>query len=78
MDKYRIITEKGIEYTDLKANRISTLESRAMEESLANMITLECFNKYATPNDLTAVEEYIKTNQNSIYKFGINYGSRFN
>ena len=72
MDKYRIITEKGIEYTDLKANRISTLESRAMEESLANMITLECFNKYATPNDLTAVEEYIKTNQNSIYKFGIN------
>lgn len=45
-----------------------THEPVAMEESLANMITLKLFNRY--PDDFKSVKEFIK-DQPPFYKFGI-------
>ncbi len=46
-----------------------TLEAKAMEESLANMITLQCFKKYG--KDFETVKNCIRK-QPIIYQFGIN------
>lgn len=48
----------------------SSLEAKAMEESLANMITIEWFKEYA-PEDEKYIKHFIDNWQSSIYKFGI-------
>ena len=55
---------------DNSKNWPSSLEAKAMEESLANMITLEWFKEYA-PEDEKYVKCFIDNWQSSIYKFGI-------
>ena len=55
---------------DNSKNWPSSLEAKAMEESLANMITLEWFKVYA-PEDKKYVKCFIDNWQSSIYKFGI-------
>ena len=45
------------------------IEAKAMEESLANMITIKWFKEYA-PNDLENVKQFIN-NQDCIYRFGL-------
>ena len=49
---------------------LNSLFSRAMEESLANMITLQWFEKFDHSN-YKKVKSFIET-QPEIYKFGIN------
>ena len=71
MDKYREGSGEQLQYTDKTANWPFSLEARAMEESLANKITLDWFRKYAPdPEDFKKVKEYIEK-QPAIYKFGI-------
>lgn len=55
---------------DNSKNLPSTLEAKAMEESLANMITIEWFKEYAS-EDEKYVKHFIDNWQSSIYKFGI-------
>lgn len=55
---------------DNSRNWPSTLEAKAMEESLANKVTLDVFENYAH-EDLKYVRNYIDNWQSSIYKFGI-------
>ncbi len=49
-------------------NSTKTLYSKAMEESLANMITLHCFNR----EDLKKVNDFMLYHQPAIYQFGVN------
>lgn len=69
MDKYRVVLEGQLQFTDKTVNWPFSLEARAMEESLANKITLDWFNKYA-PKDVDQVRCYIEE-QPAIYRFGI-------
>ncbi len=66
MDRYRIIDANEIQYTNLP----NTVEAKAMEESLANAITLFVFRKYAN-EDYKYVRHYIDNMQSAIYKFGL-------
>ena len=70
MDRYRIIDENGIQYTNPKENWSNTVEAKAMEESMANAITLFVFRKYAN-EDYKYVRHYIDNMQSAIYKFGL-------
>ena len=45
-------------------------ETLAIEESLANMITLQCFKEFA-PDDYPYVLNYIDQRQSALYQFGI-------
>lgn len=74
MDKFREVAERQLKYDYDKnikatANWPCTLETKAMEESLANKITLDWFKKYA-PKDAEQVRCYIDK-QPTIYRFGI-------
>ena len=69
MDKYRVVSEGQLIYEDINANWPISLEARAMEESLANKITLDWFKKYA-PEDLEKVKQYMEK-QSAFYHFGI-------
>ncbi len=71
MDKYRIIDENGITYTDIEENWPNSVEAKGMEESLANAVTLNCFKKYASSHDLEYVQHFINNCQPSIYRFGL-------
>ena len=67
------IMDKYLEKQD--ANNKNSLwpyctEAKAMEESLANMITLQCFYQFAH-NDYPYVLNYIDQKQPAIYQFGI-------
>ena len=64
MDKY--ITVDGS--TDSSKNWPYTVEAKAMEESLANAITLDAFGKHA---DYKYVRHFIDNMQSSLYKFGL-------
>ena len=55
---------------DNSNNWPSSLEAKAMEESLANKITLNWFRLFA-PNEFKYVKHYIDKYQPAIYKFGI-------
>lgn len=55
---------------DNSNNWPSSLEAKAMEESLANKITLSWFRLFA-PNEFKYVKHYIDKYQPAIYKFGI-------
>lgn len=46
--------------------------SRFMEESLANMLTLQYFEKTAKKSETQKVKKFIENNQPSIYKCGVN------
>ena len=70
MDRYRIIDGNGIQYTNPKENWSNTVEAKAMEESMANAITLFVFRKYAN-EDYKYVRHYIDNMQSAIYKFGL-------
>ena len=70
MDRYRIIDGNGIQYTNPKENWPNTVEAKAMEESMANAITLFVFRKYAN-EDYKYVRHYIDNMQSAIYKFGL-------
>ena len=70
MDKYRIVDGDSLCFTDSNKNWPVTLEAKAMEESLANAMTLYVFKKYATNEDYKYVYDYI-FNQPAIYQFGI-------
>jgi len=70
MDKYRIADSKGTFFMNIKKNWSDTLEAKAMEESLANAITLNAFRQHA-PNDYKRVHHFIDEMQSSIYKFGL-------
>ena len=70
MDKYRIADSKGTFFMNTKKNWSDTLEAKAMEESLANAITLNAFRQHA-PNDYKRVHHFIDEMQSSIYKFGL-------
>ena len=70
MDRYRIIDGYGIQYTNPKENWSNTVEAKAMEESMANAITLFVFRKYAN-EDYKYVRHYIDNMQSAIYKFGL-------
>lgn len=70
MDRYRIIDGNEIQYTNPKENLSNTVEAKAMEESMANAITLFVFRKYAN-EDYKYVRHYIDNMQSAIYKFGL-------
>ena len=70
MDRYRIIDGNEIQYTNPKENCPNTVEAKAMEESMANAITLFVFRKYAN-EDYKYVRHYIDNMQSAIYKFGL-------
>ena len=70
MDRYRIIDGNEIQYTNPKENWSNTVEAKAMEESMANAITLFVFRKYAN-EDYKYVRHYIDNMQSAIYKFGL-------
>ena len=70
MDRYRIIDGDGIRYTNPEKNWPNTIEAKAMEESMANAITLFVFRKYAN-EDYKYVRHYIDNMQPAIYKFGL-------
>lgn len=53
-----------------KNNWPNSKETWAMEESLANMITLQCFKEFA-PDDYPYVLNYIDQRQSALYQFGI-------
>ena len=55
---------------DLKKNWPDTLEAKAMEESLANAITLQVFDKYAK-DDYKYVHHFEDNWQPTIYRFGL-------
>ena len=69
---YQIVLIHELAHAMMDKNHVSlnSLFSRAMEESLANMITLQWFKKFDHSN-YEKVESFIKT-QPEIYKFGIN------
>ena len=70
MDRYQIIDGNEIQYTNPKENWPNTVEAKAMEESMANAITLFVFRKYAN-EDYKYVRHYIDNMQSAIYKFGL-------
>ena len=70
MDRYQIIDGNEIQYTNPKENWSNTVEAKAMEESMANAITLFVFRKYAN-EDYKYVRHYIDNMQSAIYKFGL-------
>ena len=70
MDRYQIIDGNEIQYTNPKENCPNTVEAKAMEESMANAITLFVFRKYAN-EDYKYVRHYIDNMQSAIYKFGL-------
>ena len=70
MDRYQIIDGNEIQYTNPKENLSNTVEAKAMEESMANAITLFVFRKYAN-EDYKYVRHYIDNMQSAIYKFGL-------
>jgi hypothetical protein len=55
---------------DPNQNRPDTLEAKAMEESLANAITLHVFDKYAKDN-YKYVHHFVDNWQPTIYRFGL-------
>lgn len=65
-----LIHELAHAMMDKNHESLNSLFSRAMEESLANMITLQWFEKFDHSN-YEKVESFINT-QPEIYKFGIN------
>ncbi len=70
MDRYRIVDGDGIRYINPEENWPNTVEAKAMEESMANAITLFVFRKYAN-EDYKYVRHYIDNMQSAIYKFGL-------
>ncbi len=58
-------------YANSSDNWPLTIEAKAMEESLANMITLEWFKNHAAYEEYQLVKHFIDNWQNSIYRFGI-------
>ena len=70
MDRFQIIDGNEIQYTNPKENWPNTVEAKAMEESMANAITLFVFRKYAN-EDYKYVRHYIDNMQSAIYKFGL-------
>lgn len=71
MDKYRDLQNGILMYANSSDNWPLTIEAKAMEESLANMITLEWFKKHAAYEEYQLVKHFIDNWQNSIYRFGI-------
>jgi hypothetical protein len=71
MDKYREIENGILMYGNSSDNWAKTVEAKAMEESLANMITLAWFKKNAVYEEYKLVKHFINNWQNSIYRFGI-------
>ncbi len=71
MDKYRLLQNGYLMYNNISENWCKTIEAKAMEESLANMITLSCFKKYASPEEYKQVKHFIDCWQSSIYRFGL-------
>lgn len=71
MDKYRTVDGFGIRFTDSSKNWPYTVEAKAMEESLANAITLDAFGKHALFKDYRYVRHYMDNMQSSLYKFGL-------
>ena len=69
MDKYRIVKNGEIFNTNIAEGHVNSLEAKAMEESLANMIALQIFSKYDNGNYAT-VRSFIENDQPTIYKFG--------
>lgn len=69
---YKIVLIHELAHAMMDKNHVSlnSLFSRAMEESLANMITLQWFEKFDHSN-YKKVKSFIET-QPEIYKFGIN------
>ena len=55
--------------TNIAEGHVNSLEAKAMEESLANMIALQIFSKYDNGNYAT-VRSFIENDQPTIYKFG--------
>lgn len=71
MDKYRVLENNSLMYGNFSDNWPTTIEAKAMEESLANMITLAWFKNFATSEEYNLVKHFIDNWQNSIYRFGI-------
>ena len=71
MDKYRVLENGFLMYGNSSDNWPKTIEAKAMEESLANMITLAWFKKCAMSEEYNLVKHFIDNWQNSIYRFGI-------
>ena len=71
MDKYRELQNGVLMYGNSSDNWPKTIEAKAMEESLANMITLAWFKKYAVYEEYKLVKHFVNNWQNSIYRFGI-------
>lgn len=71
MDKYITVDGFGIRFTDSSKNWPYTVEAKAMEESLANAITLDAFGKHALFKDYRYVRHYMDNMQSSLYKFGL-------
>lgn len=68
MDNYDVADGQIV---DQNANWPNKLEAKAMEESLANMITLAWFKEYASPEEYKQVKHFIDCWQSSIYRFGL-------
>ena len=71
---YHIVLIHELAHAMMDKNHLSlnSLFSRAMEESLANMITLQWFDVFDDFNDfnMNNVKEFIENCQPIIYKFG--------
>lgn len=68
LDNYEVADGQIV---DQNANWPNKLEAKAMEESLANMITLAWFKEYASPEEYKQVKHFIDCWQSSIYRFGL-------
>lgn len=69
MDKYRIVINGEIFSMNIAEGQPKSLEAKAMEESLANMIALKCF-ELCDKQNFDVVKNSIKC-QPTIYQFGI-------
>lgn len=72
---YKIVLIHELAHARMDAKRnedsMKSIFAHAMEESLANMLTLQCFKDYYDQSVLEHVKSFVNT-QDDIYKFGIN------
>ena len=72
---YKIVLIHELAHARMDAKRnedsMKSIFAHAMEESLANMLTLQCFKEYYDQSVLDRVKSFVNT-QDDIYKFGIN------